>query len=318
MLDVALSQLTTARWDLPRELAHATDHGFPALALWRPKVSDLGVAAAAARLARFGVRASSLQWAGGFTGSDGRSFAESVADAAEAIEAAAALEAAGQRPVLVIHSGCRGGHTRTHAARLLDEALETILPLADRRGVTLALKPFQAAAAPGCSFLSRLDEALAIVERFADPALRLALDLWQFADDPAFEPALPRLAPATAIVQVADRLGAATPAADRLPAGFGDLPLERCVAGLWAAGYRGDYEFDPVGEAVESLGYARVLRETRRVIDGWISRLPVEIVEPQPADAFAAADGPLAHFAGAESLRGSRRSQASSQVVSPG
>ena len=38
MLDVAMSQVTTARWELPRELAHVTEHGFPALA---PKSSDL-------------------------------------------------------------------------------------------------------------------------------------------------------------------------------------------------------------------------------------------------------------------------------------
>jgi len=323
MLDVALSQVTTARWELPRELAHLTEHGFPALALWRPKVSDLGVAAAAARLARFGVRGSSLQWAGGFTGSDGRSFAESVTDAADCIEAAAALGTAGRRPVLVVHSGCRGGHTRTHAVRLLDEALETILPLADRRGVTLAVKPIHAGAAPGCSFLTRLDEALAVVERFADPCVRLALDLWQFADDPDVEPLLPALARATAIVQVADRAGPVAPAADRLPAGLGELPLERLVAGLWAAGYRGDFEFDPVGEAVETLGYARVLRETRGVVDAWSARLPVEevavpLAAPQPGDAFATAGDPPAHFAAAGTLRGSRRSQASSQVVSRG
>jgi sugar phosphate isomerase/epimerase len=322
MLDVAMSQVTTARWELPRELAHVTEHGFPALALWRPKVSDVGVATAAGRLARFGVRASSLHWAGGFTGSDGRSFAESVADAIEAIEAAAALGTAGHRPVLVVHSGCRGGHTRTHAVRLLDEALAAILPLADRRGVALALKPFRAAAAPGCSFLTHLEEALATVERFAHPCLRLALDLWQFADDPACEPLLPSLARAAAIVQVADRVGAVTPDGDRLPVGFGDLPLERLGAGLWAAGYRGHLEFDPVGETVETLGYARVLRETRAVTDAWSSRLPVEdgaeTMGPQSSGSFVEADAPLAHFAAAEPLRGSRRSQASSQVVSPG
>lgn len=322
MLDVALSQLTTARWELPRELAHLTEHGFSALALRRPKVSDLGVAAAAARLARFGIRGSSLQWAGGFTGSDGRSFAESVADAADAIEVAAALGTAGHRPVLVVHSGCRGGHTRTHAVRLLDEALQELLPLAARRGVTLAVKPILAATAPGCSFLTRLEDGLALVERFADPAIRLAVDFWQFADDPDIESLLPSLARAAAIVQVADRGGPVTSDADRLPAGLGDLPLERLVAGLWAAGYRGAFEFDPVGEAVEALGYARVLRETRAVVEAWTARLPVEEgVEleagPPALDAFANSRA-AAHRAGAEALRGARRSQASSQVVSPG
>jgi sugar phosphate isomerase/epimerase len=188
--------------------------------------------------------------------------------------------------------------------------------------VTLAVKPIQASAAPGCSFLTRLEEALALVERFADPCVRLALDLWQFADDPEIEPLLPSLARTAAIVQVADRGGPVIPGADRLPAGLGELPLERLVAGLWAAGYRGAFEFDPVGEAVETRGYARVLRETRAVVDGWTARLPVEdeaepVEGPQARAAFANPGDP-AHFSGAESLRGSRRSHASSQVVSPG
>jgi len=84
MLDVATSQLTTLRWDLSREIAGLAAHGLTSLAMWRPKLPDSGAAAAAAVLGTAGIRASSLQWAGGFTGGDGRSFAESVADAVEA------------------------------------------------------------------------------------------------------------------------------------------------------------------------------------------------------------------------------------------
>ena len=47
MIDVAISQVTTPRWDLSRDLAHLVEHGFTSLALWRSKVSDAGVPAAA-------------------------------------------------------------------------------------------------------------------------------------------------------------------------------------------------------------------------------------------------------------------------------
>lgn len=324
MFDVAISELTTARWELRQELAHSSEHGFAAVSLWRPKMSDHGAEAVAASLARAGMRASSLQWAGGFTGSDGRSFRESLGDAAEAIEAAAVLAAAsplGQPPVVIVHAGCRGGHTRSHAARLLHDALETLVPLARRDGVVLALKPVHPRAAPECGFLTSLEAALGIVEAADTPHLRLALDLWHFGDAIDGPGLLERLAAATAIVQVADRCGCPTDDADRQPAGMGCLPLEDLVGGLVAHGYRGDFEFDPVGEAVEMLGYEGTLHETRRTIDAWSERLAARQPVLVPWGDAGRAAAPLTNARGdyfRPATAGSLRSQASSHTVSRG
>lgn len=309
MFDVAVSELTSPRWDLQDEVERAAAHGFDAISLWRPKVSDVGAATAAAVVATAGIRVSSLQWAGGFTGGDGRSFAESIDDALEAIATAATLAA----PVLIVHSGCRGGHTRSHAARLLMQALETLAPVAGRAGVTLALQPTHPAGAAGCSFLGGLAEAVELVDRFADPAVRLALDIWHVGDSPELSPLLPRLAEATAVVHVADRCGPPSVAADRLPPGHGCLPLERLVGDLIAHGYRGAVEFDPVGEAVEILGYEGVWHETRLVAETWSDRLAIGRSGP-----LAAPRRPLAGHFRAPAPAGSRRSHASSHTGSPG
>ena len=287
--------------------------------MWRPKASDTPPAAAAAALRASGVRPSSLHGTGGFTGSDGRSFAESVADAVEAIEAAASMAADSPAPpVVVLHSGCRGGHTRGHARRLLLDALGQLAPIARREGVVLGLQPLRAAAAAGCSFLTTLGEALDVVETHADPAVGLAVDLWHFGDDPETVALLPRLAPATVLLQAADRSGPPSVASDRLPVGHGTLPLESLAASLAAHGYRGVVEFDPVGETVEVLGYEGVLREARIVADAWAAR-----IERLVADGAAVrhemehAVGWPAHFRRG-GAGGSRRSQASSQAVSRG
>jgi len=364
MFDVAISQLTTIRWNLEQELAHVTEHGFTTLSLWRPKVSDAGISGTAAALARSGIRVSSLQWAGGFTGSDGRSFRESVADAADAIATAAALAAASrpdgrstaQPPAVVVHSGCRGGHTRSHAARLLGDAIAVMIPRAEREGVRVALKPVHPRAAGGCSFLTDLEAAIGLVESFGSSHVGLALDLWQFADSAAFDRLLPRLAKIAAIVQVADRWGPPAADADRLPAGAGCLRLERVIGELWAAGYRGWYEFDPVGESVEMLGYAGTLHEIRQVADAWSGRLaacrpsvrgaamaggspamPSRAMEARPMEARATDMQPFAQESFAQDAVGEsvdgdggrvgyrapagagvRRSQASSHTVSRG
>ncbi len=269
MFQAAISELTTSRWSLADEVDRLAAHGFESLALWRPKLSDVGPAAAADILSAAGMRASSLHWAGGFTGGDGRTFAESIDDAQEAIEAAAVVGA----PVLVVHSGCRGGHTRAHAGRLLVQALETLAPAAAAAGVQLALEPVHAAAAPGYSFIARLGDALEIVERLAHPSIRLSLDLWQFGDAPELPRLLPRLAAVTALVQVADRCGPPTPDMERLPAGRGSLALESAVFALLARGFTGDFTFDPIGEAVAAMGYDRTLADLRTTASSWSERL---------------------------------------------
>ncbi|MFM8705300.1 MAG: sugar phosphate isomerase/epimerase family protein [Planctomycetia bacterium] len=329
MFHAAISQLTTSRWELPEEIARLAHHGFDCLSLWRAKLSDCDHATAASLLSRAGMRVSSLQWAGGFTGGDGRTFAESLDDAAEAIDTAAFLGA----PVLVVHSGCRAGHTRAHARRLLLHALATLAPLADAAGVTLAVKPLHAAAAAGCSFLDQLPETLALVEEFSDPAVRLALDLWHFGDAPELPGLLPRLAAATAVVQVADRTGPPTVEMERLPVGQGTLPLESLSLALMDHGYSGDFEFDPVGAAVASLGYDQVLAATRRVTDAWAHAVTERLLWNRAAAAVWQTAGNRSAAAGIDpglpgwspmrgtvQLRsaGSRRSQASSQTVSRG
>lgn len=312
MFDVAVSELTSPRWDLHEEVERAAVVGFDAISLWRPKVSDVGAAAAAALVSVAGLRVSSLQWAGGFTGGDGRSFAESVTDAEDAIDMAATVGA----PVLVVHSGCRGGHTRSHAARLLVQALESLAPVAARAGVVLALKPAHPNGAVGCDFLGGLAEALEVVGRVSDPAVRLAVDLWHFGDAPEMEALVPQLAEHAAVVQVADRCGLPTAHADRLPAGHGRLPLERLVSDLVGHGYDGIVEFDPVGEAVEILGYDGVWQETRLVAEAWADRIAVG--RTSPVATATAGRRPLAGHFRAAAASGSRRSHASSHTGSPG
>jgi len=186
----------------------------------------------------------------------------------------------------------------------------------------------------GCnaSFLARPVDALAIVEEAAHPSVRLALDLWQWADDAQFTALLPRLASSTSIVQVADRIGPVTADWERLPACRGTLPLESLVTLLVEQGFGGDFEFDPVGEAVTGIGYEGVLAETRRHVDAWSERLEQRLAWRHAAAAVLQASGAVTEVGdgtvggdfrmpwrpGQFRSAGSRRSHASSHVVSRG
>jgi sugar phosphate isomerase/epimerase len=171
--------------------------------------------------------------------------------------------------VLVVHSGCRGGHTRSHAHRLLADALDVVAPEAFARGVTLAVKPMHPGAAAGGSFLTSPVAAAEWVERFDHPAVKLALDLWHFGHDRSLIGQVGRLVPLTALVQVADGRGAPLPDAERLPPGQGTHLLSALVAAFVEHGYAGAVEFSAVGEVVESLGYDEVLRQASLTATAW-------------------------------------------------
>ena len=125
MARLSMNEMTTYRWSFDNDVAEYRAAGIPAIGVWRQKLSDYGEEKGIELLAETGLPVSNLLWAGGFTGSCGHSFRESVDDAAEAIRLAAALKAG----CLVVYSGGRAGHTHNHARRLLIEAMRELVDI---------------------------------------------------------------------------------------------------------------------------------------------------------------------------------------------
>ena len=88
MARISMNELTTYRWSFEEDVAQYARAGIEALAVWRHKLSDFGDERGIELIAESGLKVSSVLWAGGFTGSDGRSHKESVEDAHEAIRLA--------------------------------------------------------------------------------------------------------------------------------------------------------------------------------------------------------------------------------------
>ncbi len=258
-LRIAVSQLATLRWGLAEELCHYTEHGFDAISLWRPKLSDLYLCEARELLDSAGVRVSSIQWPGGFTGSEGQTFRESLEDAYEAIDLAEQLDC----PLVVLRTGSRAGHTLSHARRLIRLAIEELAPAAEAVGVTLVIKPSQDEA----SFLTTLGDARAILEASDCPNVGLAIDLWSCSEELISLQGSMSVLERIKIVSVADRTNGNSSGSERLPPGVGDLPLTGLLNLLVESGYRGEIEFDPVGQAVSSMGYEELLALLRQYVD---------------------------------------------------
>jgi sugar phosphate isomerase/epimerase len=204
-----------------------------------------------------------LQWAGGFTGSDGRPHTEAIDDAFEAVETAALLQAG----CLLVHSGARAGHTQKHARRLLQMAINKILPYAETHEVVLALEPMHPGCAGGWTFLTDLSEALEFVRAYDSPYLKLTFDSYHLAHEQTILERLPEMVPYIGVVQLGDARQAPRGEPSRCRLGDGILPLSRLVNCFVELGYRGCFEVELMGEEIEAADYLDLLKHSRQTLD---------------------------------------------------
>jgi sugar phosphate isomerase/epimerase len=259
MAELSMNETTTFRWSFEEDVANYAGAGIPAIGVWRQKLSDFGQDKAVEFLAEHELKVSHLLWAGGFTGSDGRSYRESVDDAIEAVETAAKLGT----DTLVVYSGARAGHTHNHARRLILLALEEMIPPAVNLGVQLALEPMHPGCAAEWTFLTGLDDTLAVLEAAGSSQVKIVLDTYHLGQDPGMVDRVAEIVPHLAIVQLGDALHPPEGEQNRCRLGEGTVPLREMIAALKAAGYDGYYDVELLGEAVETLDYQTLLEHAK-------------------------------------------------------
>ncbi len=264
----SMNEMTTYRWSFEEDVQHYRAAGIPAIGVCRRKLSDYGEERGIELLKESGLAVSNLLWAGGFTGSEGHTYRESLDDTAEAVRLAAQLEAR----CLVVYSGARAGHTHNHARRLLTDALSKLAPLAAEQRVTLALEPMHPACAMDCTFLTSLDDALEIVQQVNSPQVKLSVDTYHMGVSQTTLEQLHRLAAdgRIAVVHLAD----GHPPDDeqrRTKLGQGCVPLKDLVGALREGGYDGDFDVELFGEEISPDDYESLLRESKEFFTQLIS-----------------------------------------------
>ena len=256
---LSMNEVTTFRWSFEEDVAHYQAAEIPAIGVWRQKLSDFGDEKGVELLNDSELQVSNLLWAGGFTGSDGRTFRESLDDAADALRLAGAMGA----PALVVYSGSRAGHTHNHARRLFRDALKELTPLADEHNVDLAIEPMHPGCAGEWTFLTGLEDTLAVFEAAASPRLKLVFDTYHLGHDPQTVARIPELADRIAIVHLGDGKQPPDGEQNRCRLGEGCVPLDKVVAALRGAGYDGCYDVELIGEEIEADDYHDLLRHCR-------------------------------------------------------
>jgi sugar phosphate isomerase/epimerase len=259
MAELSMNETTTFRWSFEEDVAQYAAAGIPAIGVWRQKLSDCGLSKARELLRRSGLKVSHLFWAGGFTGSDGRSYRESVEDAAEAVRTAAELDCR----TLVVCSGPRAGHTYRHARRLVQEALSDLAPAAGELDVTLAVEPMHPGCADQWTFLTTLDDTLELLEAVGSTRVKMVLDTYHLGQEPGLAGRLTAIMPRLAIVQLGDARRPPAGEQNRCRLGEGVVPLAEITAALKAGGYNGYYDVELLGEELEVADYPSLLQHAK-------------------------------------------------------
>jgi sugar phosphate isomerase/epimerase len=263
MARLSMNELTTYRWSFEEDVRRYAASGYQGIGVWREKLADCGEENALSLLAETGLSVSLVSWAGGFTGSDGRSHLDAIEDGLDAVRLAARLRA----DCLIVHSGARGGHTRSHVRRLFRDALDRLLAAAEPLSVTIAVEPMHPSCAADWTFLTGLDEALALIRACNSPRLKLALDAYHLGHDEGTLQRLEEVAPHVAVAQLGDARQIPCGDPSRCPLGEGTLPLGRFVGTLLSAGFDGFFDVELVGEEIESADYSHLLCHSRQAFE---------------------------------------------------
>jgi len=276
MAQLSVNETTTFRWSFEEDVTNYAAAGIPAIGVWRQKFSDFGESRAIELLSEAGLKVSHLFWAGGFTGSDGRSYRSSIDDAADALRTAAHLGAGN----LIVYSGARAGHTFNHAKRLFKDALIELAPLATELGVTLAIEPMHPGCAAEFTFLTSVEDVLQLLEAIANPLVKMVFDTYHLGQTPEILARIPKLVHQVAMVQLGDARRAPNGEQNRCRLGEGKIPLKEMIDALVSAGYHGYYDIELFGEEIEAVDYHSLLAHAKQAFLQLLGNRKAEVACP--------------------------------------
>jgi len=241
---LSLNQRTTASWSLREAIQGCVDAGLGAIGIWREQLAEVGLDEACRTVAESGLRVSSLCRGGFFTTTDPAEARSAEASNREAIDEAAALNAA---TLVLVPGGLPVGDRDLEAARdRATQAIERLVPYAHERGVTLGIEPMNPIYAADRGVISTLAQALDIAERFDATDVGVVVDTFHLWWEPGVAGQLQRAGQRIVSYQICDWI---TPLpADTLLArgmmGDGHVDFAAFTRSVASAGYRGDVEVE--------------------------------------------------------------------------
>jgi sugar phosphate isomerase/epimerase len=266
---LSLNQITTDRWTVAQAVAGCQRAGIGAIGLWRQKVADAGIAAAAAAVQDAGLRVSSLCRGGFFPAPDAAGRAAAIDDNRRAIDEAHAL---GTDVLVLVCGGLPPGSRDLPGARaMVRDGIAAVAGDAAAAGVRLGIEPLHPMYCADRSVVCTLAQALELAEAFPPEHVGVVLDVYHVWWDPRVDEALSRAEGRIVGFHLNDwvlplpegaLLGRGLP-------GDGCIDIDRLAAAVGGTGYVGPVEVEVMNESV----WDAPVEETLRRVTAFFERL---------------------------------------------
>src|SRR5437879_6927507 len=244
---LSFNQITAERATLKEVVEACARHGVPYVAVWRHKLAQVGVKAAACLVRDAGVRVSSVCRGGMFPASTREERAARIEENRRAVDEAAELGAG----VLVLVCGAAPDRDIAAARRMVADGIAQLAPYAAERRVRLGIEPMHPAFAAERSCITTLAEGRCLAQRFDPATVGVVADVYHIWWDPDLYEELARAAGRLIGFHVSDWLVPAQEVLmNRGMMGDGVIELRRIRGAIERAGYVGPIEVEIFNEVV--------------------------------------------------------------------
>jgi sugar phosphate isomerase/epimerase len=262
---VSLSAISTFQWGLDADLDFYERAGITAIGASLAKLEAAGLEAGARRLREAGLRVTNLIGLGPFRLDDPSQWPRQRGRVQRALDAAEAVHA----ECMILTTGPAGPLTWEDAADALAEALGPIVEDAAKRDLPFGLEHTNSLRVD-VGFVHTLADAV-------DLARRLGIGVCVETNACWAERRLGETIAAGVdtfrVVQVSDFAVGTLSTPNRLVPGDGDIPLERVLGQVLAAGYEGCFDLELIGPRIDEEGYEPACTRAVAVVGDLLVRL---------------------------------------------
>jgi sugar phosphate isomerase/epimerase len=247
-----VSAICTFAWSLEQDLAFYAEAGITNVGISVVKLERSGWADGARRVGDAGLRVSNLIGLGPFHLAEPSQWEGQRARLTRALDAAEIVGA----PCVVCTTGPAGPLTWEEAADALEVALAPVLADARARGVQIAIEHTNSLRVD-VGFVHTLRDVIDLARRLGTGVCMEINACWA---ERGLGSTIAAGADTLRLVQVSDFAVGTMSTPDRLVPGDGDIPIERIIREVLAAGYGGCFDLELIGPRIEEEGYASAVR----------------------------------------------------------
>jgi sugar phosphate isomerase/epimerase len=259
---VSLSAISTFEWPLADDLDFYARTGITNVGVSVAKLEQHGWDDGVRRVRDAGLRVTNLIGLGPFHLDTPEQWSDQRARLDRAVDAAGALAA----ECVVFTTGPAGSLTWEDAADALEIAMSPLLDRAGSRGVPFALEHTNALRAD-IGFVHTLRDVVDLARRLG---IGVCMEINACWAERGLGATIAAAADILRLVQVSDYAIGTLSTPDRLVPGDGDIPIERILTDVLAAGYEGCFDLELIGPRIAAEGYEAA---ARRGIDGLTAML---------------------------------------------